>query len=49
MRDLKTEGIFSKNQNICSTANRLSGLLIKQPEEQEVAQDDTVPVLYLLL
>ena len=28
---------------------QLSGLLIKQPEEQEVAQDDTAPVLHLLL
>ena len=28
---------------------RLSGLLIKQPEKLEVAQDDTVPVLHLLL
>ena len=28
--------------------NQLLGLLIKQPEEQEVAQDDTASVLHLL-
>ena len=50
MRGLKTEAnLFLKNQKICSTVKRLSGLLIKQPEEQEVAQDDTAPVLHLLL
>ena len=26
--------------------NRLSGSLIKQPNKQEVAQDDTAPVLH---
>ena len=39
---------FLKNQKFCSTVNRLSGLLIKQPEKQEVAQDETAPVLHLL-
>ena len=46
----ETKAIFVlKNQKNCSMVKRLSGLLIKQPEEQEVAQDDTVPVLHLLL
>ena len=50
LKNLKTEAIFFlKNQNICSTVNWLSGLLIKQPEKQEVAQDDTAPVLHLFL
>ena len=46
----KNQGnIFLKNQKICSTVKQLSGLLIKQPKEQEVAQDDTAPMLHLLL
>ena len=28
---------FLKSQKVCSTMNQLSALLIKQPEEQEVA------------
>ena len=32
-----------------SSINQLSGLLIKRPEEQEVAQDDTAPVLHMFL
>ena len=48
MCGLKLRQFFLKNQKICSTVNQLSGLLIKQPEKQ-VAQDDTAPVLHLLL
>ena len=37
LKNLKTEAnSFLKIQKICSTVNRLSDLLIKQPEEQEV-------------
>ena len=44
LKNLKTEAnFFLKNQKICSMVKRLSGLIIKQPEEQEVAQDDTAP------
>ena len=45
----KQGNFFLKKPKICSTVKRLLGLLIKQPEEQEVAQDDIAPVLHLLL
>ena len=37
LKNLKLRQFFSKEPKICSTVNQLLGLLIKQPEEQEVA------------
>ena len=45
LKNLKTKQIFSKKpKKICSTVKATIGLT-KQPKEQELAQDDTTPVL----
>ena len=46
LRNLKKKvNFFLKNQKFDKSE---SGSLIKQPKKQEVAQDDTVPMLHLL-
>ena len=45
LRNLKKKvNFFLKNQKFDKSE---SGSLIKQPKKQEVAQDDTVPMLHL--
>ena len=45
----ETKAIFSKKPKIFLIGEATMGPTHKQPEEQEVAEDDTAPVLHLLL
>ena len=49
LKNLKPRRFFLKNQKIFLIGEATMGPTHKQPEEQEVAQDDTAPVLHLLL
>ena len=50
LKNLKNQGkFFSKKPKKLLNGEPTIGLTHKQPEEQEVPQDDTAPVLHLLL
>ena len=41
--------LFLKNQKICLTVNRLSGILINKTTRRQGSEAVTLPVLHLLL